>query len=69
MWVSLREEAVLECDGHTHSLQWPGPPMAPHQLEVRPSCLISTPALEVFWGGGLQGSSGASMLPLCRWKN
>uniref|UniRef100_A0A8D0ZKP5 Paladin n=1 Tax=Sus scrofa TaxID=9823 RepID=A0A8D0ZKP5_PIG len=33
VWVSLREEAVLECDGHTHSLRWPGPPMAPHQLE------------------------------------
>ncbi|XP_058154954.1 paladin isoform X2 [Dasypus novemcinctus] len=33
VWVSLREEAVLECDGHTHSLQWPGSPMAPDQLE------------------------------------
>ncbi|KAK2098509.1 Paladin [Saguinus oedipus] len=35
IWVSLREEAVLECDGHTHSLRQPGPPMAPDQLEVR----------------------------------
>ncbi|XP_004769576.1 paladin [Mustela putorius furo] len=33
VWVSLREEAVLECDGHTHSLKWPGPPMASDQLE------------------------------------
>ncbi|KAM9197335.1 paladin [Dugong dugon] len=33
VWVSLREEAVLECDGQTHSLRWPGPPMAPDQLE------------------------------------
>ncbi|XP_053438729.1 paladin isoform X2 [Nycticebus coucang] len=34
VWVNLREEAVLECDGHTHSLRWPGPPMAPDQLET-----------------------------------
>uniref|UniRef100_A0A8V8TL27 Paladin n=1 Tax=Homo sapiens TaxID=9606 RepID=A0A8V8TL27_HUMAN len=33
VWVSLREEAVLECDGHTYSLRWPGPPVAPDQLE------------------------------------
>ncbi|XP_030897557.1 paladin isoform X2 [Leptonychotes weddellii] len=33
VWVNLREEAVLECDGHTHSLRWPGPPMASDQLE------------------------------------
>ncbi|XP_076981136.1 paladin isoform X2 [Tamandua tetradactyla] len=33
VWVNLREEAVLECDGHTHSLGWPGAPMAPDQLE------------------------------------
>ncbi|XP_059518459.1 paladin [Myotis daubentonii] len=33
VWVNLREEAVLECDGHTHSLRWPGPPMATEQLE------------------------------------
>ncbi|KAF0874440.1 PALD protein, partial [Crocuta crocuta] len=33
VWVNLREEAVLECDGNTHSLRWPGPPMAPDQLE------------------------------------
>ncbi|XP_020733064.2 paladin isoform X1 [Odocoileus virginianus] len=33
VWVNLREEAVLECDGRTHSLRWPGPPMAPEQLE------------------------------------
>ncbi|XP_006837528.1 PREDICTED: paladin [Chrysochloris asiatica] len=33
VWVNLREEAVLECDGQTHSLWWPGPPMAPGQLE------------------------------------
>ncbi|XP_008056044.1 paladin [Carlito syrichta] len=34
VWVNLREEAVLECDGHTHSLQRPGPPMGPDQLET-----------------------------------
>ncbi|KAB0382340.1 hypothetical protein FD755_004257 [Muntiacus reevesi] len=33
VWVNLREEAVLECDGRTHSLRRPGPPMAPEQLE------------------------------------
>ncbi|KAB0398331.1 hypothetical protein E2I00_001291 [Balaenoptera physalus] len=33
VWVNLREEAVLECDGRTHSLRWPGPPMAPSQVE------------------------------------
>ncbi|XP_060056157.1 paladin isoform X4 [Erinaceus europaeus] len=33
VWVNLREEAVLECDGHTHSLQHPGPPLASEQLE------------------------------------
>nr|XP_031538112.1 paladin isoform X2 [Vicugna pacos] len=33
VWVSLREEAVLECDGRTHSLRQPGPPVAPSQLE------------------------------------
>uniref|UniRef100_A0A8C2RG24 Paladin n=1 Tax=Capra hircus TaxID=9925 RepID=A0A8C2RG24_CAPHI len=33
VWVNLREEAVLECDGRTHSLRRPGPPMAPDQLE------------------------------------
>ncbi|XP_066098980.1 paladin isoform X1 [Saccopteryx bilineata] len=34
VWVNLREEAVLECDGHTHSLRWPGPPMTADQLEA-----------------------------------
>ncbi|XP_023365374.1 paladin [Otolemur garnettii] len=34
VWVNLREEAVLECDGHTHSLRWPGPPVASDQLET-----------------------------------
>lgn len=33
VWVNLREEAVLECDGHTHSLRQPGPPMTTDQLE------------------------------------
>ncbi|XP_039727964.1 paladin isoform X3 [Pteropus medius] len=33
VWVNLREEAVLECDGHTHSLRQPGPPMTADQLE------------------------------------
>jgi hypothetical protein len=30
---------VLECDDHTHSLRWPGPPMSLDQLEVRPPTL------------------------------
>ncbi|XP_030797305.1 paladin isoform X4 [Rhinopithecus roxellana] len=34
VWVSLREEAVLECDGHTHSLRRPGSPVTPDQLET-----------------------------------
>ena len=37
VWVNLREEAVLECDGHTHSLRGPVPPMTADGLEVRPS--------------------------------
>ncbi|CAD7675734.1 unnamed protein product [Nyctereutes procyonoides] len=46
VWVNLREEAVLECDGHTHSLRCPGPPMASDQLEHLESQLkahLSTP--------------------------
>lgn len=46
VWVNLREEAVLECDGHTHSLRRPGPPMTTDQLEVRPFCLLHTSTLE-----------------------
>lgn len=64
VWVNLREEAVLECDGHTHSLRWPGPPMAPDQLEVRPSCLLHTP---LYLGGLLgrwPGGSSGGLLPL-----
>ncbi|XP_069877015.1 paladin [Dipodomys merriami] len=34
VWINLREEVVLECDGHTHSLQQPGSPMTPDQLET-----------------------------------
>ncbi|XP_066206291.1 paladin isoform X3 [Saccopteryx leptura] len=34
VWVNLREEAVLECDGHPHSLRRPGPPMTADQLEA-----------------------------------
>uniref|UniRef100_A0A8C5KMV4 Paladin n=1 Tax=Jaculus jaculus TaxID=51337 RepID=A0A8C5KMV4_JACJA len=47
VWVNLREEAVLECDGHTHSLWPPGPPLAPEHLEALEAQLkahISTPA-------------------------
>ncbi|KAM5235944.1 paladin [Ctenodactylus gundi] len=46
VWVNLREDAVLECDGHTHSLRLPGPPVAPDQLEVLEAQLkahLSTP--------------------------
>lgn len=55
VWVNLREEAVLECDGHTHSLRCPGPPMASDQLEVRhpPSafctCLPRRPSGKLAW--------------------
>lgn len=52
VWVNLREEAVLECDGHTHSLRQPGPPMTADQLEVRPFCLLhNLPIWEAFWLG------------------
>lgn len=34
VWINLREEVVLECDGHIHSLWPPGPTLAPEQLEV-----------------------------------
>ncbi|XP_062959027.1 paladin isoform X1 [Cynocephalus volans] len=47
VWVNLREEAVLECDGHTHSLHLPGPPTAPDQLETLEAQLkahLSVPA-------------------------
>lgn len=53
VWVNLREEAVLECDGHTHSLRQPGPPMTADQLEVRPFCLLYNPYL-----GGLLAWEG-----------
>ncbi|XP_006889104.1 PREDICTED: paladin [Elephantulus edwardii] len=33
MWVSLREEPVLECDGQTHSLRGPDISVDPDQLE------------------------------------
>lgn len=68
VWVNLREEAVLECDGHTHSLRQPGPPMAAEQLEVRPSCLLHTvpwgPSGELAW----EGPEGPVLL-LYRWRN
>ncbi|XP_020017695.1 paladin [Castor canadensis] len=47
IWVNLREEAVLECDDHTHSLRWPGPPMSLDQLEaleVQLKAYLSLPA-------------------------
>ncbi|XP_012618065.1 paladin [Microcebus murinus] len=47
VWVNLREEAVLECDGRTHSLRRPGPPVAPDQLEALEAQLkahLSVPA-------------------------
>lgn len=70
VWVNLREEAVLECDGHTHSLRWPGPPMASDQLEVRSSCLPHTPTLGAFWEIGLGGSSEDPVQALLvRWRN
>lgn len=53
VWVNLREEAVLECDGHTYSLRQPGPPMTADQLEVRPFCLLHNPYL-----GGLLAWEG-----------
>lgn len=47
VWINLREEVVLECDGHIHSL-WPlGPTLAPEQLEALETQLkahLSAPA-------------------------
>ncbi|XP_031203493.1 paladin isoform X3 [Mastomys coucha] len=34
VWINLREEVVLECDGHMHSLWPPGPALSPEQLEA-----------------------------------
>lgn len=34
MWVNLREELVVQLDGHPHSLLWSGPALDPHQLEA-----------------------------------
>ncbi|XP_077897093.1 paladin isoform X2 [Ictidomys tridecemlineatus] len=34
VWVNLRQEAVLQCDGHTHSLPLPRPALLPDQLEA-----------------------------------
>lgn len=69
VWVNLREEAVLECDGHTHSLRWHGPPMTADQLEVRLFCLLCTHTLEASWGIGLGGSLESPMLLFYRWRN
>lgn len=47
VWVNLREDAMLECDGHTHSMWPPGPPMTPAQLEAMEAQLkahLSMPA-------------------------
>ncbi|XP_062070853.1 paladin [Lepus europaeus] len=49
VWVNLREEAVLECDGRTHSLRPPGPPLDPAQLEALEAQLkahLSPPAAD-----------------------
>lgn len=69
VWVSLREEAVLECDGHSHSLRWPGPPMTADQLEVRAFCLLRSPTLDASWGIGLGRSLKGPMLVFYRWRN
>lgn len=47
VWINLREEVVLECDGHIHSLWPPGPTLAPEQLEALETQLkahLSAPA-------------------------
>ncbi|EGV93769.1 Paladin [Cricetulus griseus] len=47
VWINLREEIVLECDGHIHSLWPPGPTLAPEQLEALEAQLkthLSAPA-------------------------
>ncbi|ELW70944.1 Paladin [Tupaia chinensis] len=41
VWVNLREEPVLECDGHTRSLRWPGAPALESQLKTH----LSVPSL------------------------
>lgn len=35
--MNLREELVVQLDGHPHSLLWSGPALDPHQLEVSPT--------------------------------
>ncbi|KAK2498084.1 hypothetical protein MC885_006511 [Smutsia gigantea] len=59
VWVNLREEAVLECDGHTHSLRQPGPPMAAEQLEnletqLKAHLSMPPPGAEGPWTYGFQ---------------
>lgn len=47
VWINLREEVVLECDGYIHSLWPPGPTLAPEQLEALETQLkahLSAPA-------------------------
>ncbi|XP_055475123.1 paladin [Psammomys obesus] len=47
VWINLREEVVLECDGRMHSLWPPGPTLAPEQLEALEAQLkahLSAPA-------------------------
>lgn len=64
VWVNLREEAVLECDGHTHSLRCPGPPMASEQLEVRHPPLPSAHACLEGLLGNWPGRIFRSPMPL-----
>lgn len=58
VWINLREEVVLECDGHMHSLWPPGPALTPEQLEVR--------ILDSAWSGWepLQGEGGEPEHPV-----
>lgn len=55
---------MLECDGHTHSLRWPGPPMTTAQLEVRPFRFLHASGLPGNWPGRVLGRSHAPVVQM-----
>ena len=63
VWINLRKEVVLECDGHMHSLWPPGPALAPEQLEVR---TFARSAAEALRGERRErGGSGGALCSCC----
>jgi hypothetical protein len=61
VWINLREEVVLECDGHTHSLWPPGPALAPEHLEVSflAFCMV---CMRGTWGEGREPEGSVFLL-------